>query len=262
MPDPVLRTVVVEDEPLARRSLLDILGAVDWIDVVGEAADGPTATRVLVEARPDLVMMDIDLPGYGGLSVLERLSTPPAVIFVTAYDQYAISAFELAAVDYLLKPYDRERIFSALDRARESHGASVKNGDTSAQLAPSTTQRARHALGGDVLDTLFVRDRGSIIRIPCHEIIRFEADDIYVAIIVRGRRFLVQMALADLERRLPPGMFLRIHRSHVVNLSCVVSFEAIEGGRFVARLADGTHVTASRRHARAIRELVLGDSGT
>jgi two-component system, LytTR family, response regulator len=248
--DPVLRVAVVEDEPLARQSLLRALGAVEWIEVVGEADDGPAATRLLESTRPDLALMDINLPGYGALDVLARLAEPPAVIFVTAYDQHAITAFDLAAIDYVLKPFDQERLVVALERGRDALVAR--------DAVEASIERARGALGNaHPLDTLFVRDRGAIVAIPVDEVVRFEADDIYVAVHARGRRFLVQMALADLERRLPPGKFLRVHRSHVLHLRCIVRFAPIEGGRYAAELADGSRIIASRRYSRAIRELAL-----
>ena len=249
MSSAALRVAVVEDEPLARQALIRALAAVAWIDVVGEAHDGPAATRLLETARPDLALMDINLPGYGALDVLEKLAEPPAVIFVTAYNQHATTAFDLAAIDYVLKPFDQERLLVALERGRDA---------LARDAAASSIDRARAALGtAEPLDTLFVRDRGAIVAVPIKEVVRFEADDIYVAIHARGRRFLVQMALADIERRLPEGKFIRVHRAHLLNLRFVVRFAPIEGGRFSAELADGSRVIASRRYARVIRDLVL-----
>lgn len=245
-----LRVAVVEDEPLARQSLMRALAAIDWIDVVGEADDGPAATHLLEALRPDIALMDINLPGFGALDVLAKLSEPPAVIFVTAFDQHAVTAFDLAAIDYVLKPFDHERLLVALERGREAL--------TARESVASSLDRARGALATEQpLDTLFVRDRGAIVAISIKDVVRFEADDIYVAIHARGRRFLVQMALADLERRLPPGRFIRVHRAHLVNLRFVAKFSPIDGGRFAAELADGSRVVASRRYSRAIRDLVL-----
>ncbi len=249
MTSAALRVAVVEDEPLARQSLMRALSAVAWIDVVGEADDGPAATRLLEMLRPDLALMDINLPGYGALDVLAKLAEPPAVIFVTAYDQHAITAFDLAAIDYLLKPFDQERLLVALERGRDA---------LARETVASSIDRARGALANaEPLDTLFVRDRGAIVAVPIREVMRFEADDIYVAIHARGRRYLVQMALADLERRLPEGRFIRVHRAHLLNLRSVTRFVPIDGGRFSAELVDGSRVIASRRYSRTIRDLVL-----
>lgn len=246
-----LRVLVVEDEPLARDALVRSLRCIGWIDVVGEAGDGPAASREIARLHPDLLLMDIKLPGYDGLEVLERLERPPAVIFVTAHDQHAVTAFDLAAVDYLLKPFDAERLLTALERGRET---------VNARHDPDATAvaRVRRALDTDrPVETLFVRDRGVIIAIPAAEVIRFEADDIYVGVHARGRRFLVRTALGDLERRLDARTFLRVHRGHLVNLRAVIRFVPVDGGRFRVELSDGSRMIASRRHSRAIRELGL-----
>jgi two-component system, LytTR family, response regulator len=244
-----VRVAVVEDEPLARQSLLRTLESIAWIDVVGEAGDGPAATHLLETLHPDLALMDINLPGYGALDVLARLPDPPAVIFVTAHDQHATTAFDLAAVDYVLKPFDRERLVMALMRGRDA---------LAARDARGSIERARGALAStQPLDTLFVRDRATILAIAVGEVVRFEADDVYVAVHARGRRFLVQMALADVERRLPAGKFLRVHRSHLLNMRYIARLSPLDGGRYVVELTDGSRVSASRRYSRAIRDLVL-----
>jgi two-component system LytT family response regulator len=150
----------------------------------------------------------------------------------------------------VLKPFDQDRLLVALERGRDALAAR--------DAVSSSIARARGALANaESLETLFVRDRGAIVAIPVREIVRFEADDIYVAIHARGRRFLVQMALADLERRLPAGKFMRVHRGHLLNMRSVARFSPVDGGRFVAELSDGSRVTASRRYSRAIRDLVL-----
>jgi two-component system LytT family response regulator len=252
MPERAIRIAVVEDETLARQSLVRVLRGIDWVDVVGEAENGPSAVHLLEATTPDLALMDIRLPGFGALDVLDRLASPPAVIFVTGYNQHAVAAFALAAIDYVLKPFDHERLLIALERGREAVLA------RSASSVRGQADRARRALDAAApLETIFVRDRGAIVAVPVGEIVRFEADDVYVAIIARGRRFLAQMALADVEQRLRPDAFLRVHRAHLVNLRFVTRFVPHEGGRFVVELADGSRVLASRRYSRSIRDLVL-----
>ena len=239
-----LRVVVVEDERLARESLVRMLRGIPWIEVAGEADDGPSAVAALASIRPDVALMDVRLPGYDALEVLGRLGDPPAVIFVTAYQQHAIAAFELAAIDYVLKPVDHQRLLIALERARRAIG-----GD-------GARERARRALeSAEPLTTLFVRDRGAIVALPIADITRFEADDTYVRIMVRGRQYLMQTSLNEVERRLPPGRFLRVHRGHLVNLQSVAKFVPYEGSRFAVELTDGTRVLASRRYSQQIREL-------
>jgi two-component system LytT family response regulator len=257
MPEVRMRVVVVEDEPLARRAVMQALSAIDWIDVIGEAGDGPAAAAMLEALRPDLALMDINLPGYGAFDVLDRLSEPPAVIFITAHGHHAAAAFDLAAIDYVLKPYEPERLFVALERARDAmrrpEGGSIGVGAG----ARASIERARRAMTNEsAIETLFLRDRGAIIAVPVTDVMRFEADDAYVALLTSTRRHLVQTTLADVERRLPAGKFLRIHRCHIVNLAYVAAFAPHDGGRFVAELRDGSRVPVSRRHARAVRELV------
>lgn len=248
----------MEDEPLARRALVRAVRPIEWITLVGEAADGPAATSVIDGTRPDVALMDINLPGYGALTVLERVAEAPAVIFVTAYGDHAAAAFDLAAIDYVLKPYDPGRLIVALERARDAVGRRSGGTEAAGAGVPAPAERARRALTpGASIDTLFVRDRASIVALPLADVVRFEADDIYVAIRARKRRFLVQMALSEVERRLPPDQFLRIHRCHIVNLAHVEAFNAHDGGRFVAVMRDGSTVLASRRYSRAVRALAL-----
>lgn len=253
MDDTPLRVVVVEDEPLARRSLIGALQAIPWIEIVGEGADGAAAVEVIDAARPDLAVMDIVLPGFGALDVLDRVRHPPRVVFITAHDRFAAAAFDLAAIDYVLKPWEPERLRLALERAR----AAIRLPAHGTERVPTDGARARRALARDErLDTLFVRDRNTIAAIPVAEVVRFESVDAYVAIVARGRRFLVQMALSDVASRLP-DRFLRIHRCHVVNLGFVTRFTRHDGGRFIAEMADGSRVIVSRRHARTVRQLAL-----
>jgi two-component system LytT family response regulator len=255
MPEKRMRIVVVEDEPLARRAAVHTLSAIEWIDVIGEAADGPAAAAMLDALQPDVALMDINLPGYGAFDVLDRLAEPPAVIFVTAHGHHAAAAFDLAAIDYVLKPYEPARLLLALERARDALRGHVMAGVS----ARASIERARHAMSSAAaVDTLFVRDRGAVVAVPVADVVRFEADDAYVAILTATRRHLVQLPLADVERRLPAGKFLRVHRCHIVNLAHVAAFAPHDGGRFVAELRDGSRVPVSRRHARAVRELVRG----
>lgn len=248
-----IRALVVEDEPLARQQIRELASDVAWLSVVGEAEDGSSAVRAIDELRPDLVFLDIRIPELSGLEVLERAEHDPAVIFTTAFDQYAVAAFELGALDYLLKPFGRDRFLAAVERARRALSADPP------ELESSTAVRARSALGSTVgpAERIFVRDRGRIVPIPVREIERLEAEDDYVAVYARGRRFLVYLPLGEFERRLYPERFLRIHRSHIVNLDYVTALEPFDGARLQVEMRDGTKLMASRTRSRELRHLAI-----
>jgi two-component system LytT family response regulator len=242
--------VIVDDEPLARLRLRDHVREVAWLELVGEAADGPEAIRAIDAKRPDIVFLDIELPGLSGLEVLERTRHRPAVIFTTAFDRYAVAAFELMALDYLLKPFGRERFELAIQRVRQGLDLLVAPGHG--------LERARQALsGGEALRRLFVRERGRIVPIALREIERIEAQDDYVLVHAAGRRHLIHVTLRDLERRLDPERFLRVHRSHLVNVDHVAELRRGANGRLEVRMRDGTGLLASRERSRALRRLAL-----
>jgi two-component system, LytTR family, response regulator len=251
-----IRALVIEDEPLARRQLRELATGVPWLSCVGEVGDGAAAVRAIDELRPDLVFLDIRMPELSGLEVLERTEHEPAVIFTTAFDQYAVAAFELGALDYLLKPFGRERFLAAVERARRTLGAARPDeGDSDS----STLARARAALGTSAgpAERIFVRDHGRIVPIPVRDIERLEAEDDYVAVHARGRRFLVYLPLGEFERRLDPERFLRVHRSHVVNLDFVTALVPFDAARLQVEMRDGTKLMASRARSRELRHLAI-----
>jgi two-component system LytT family response regulator len=244
-----VRALIVEDEELARQQLGELIGEVPWIQCIGEASNGTAAVQMIDELEPDLVFLDIQMPELSGLEVLQRISHDPGIIFTTAFDQHAVSAFELGALDYLLKPFGRERFGAALERARRALDAgpdeSVRERVSTALVAAGPVPR------------VFVRDRGKILPIPAQEIERLEAEDDYVALYARGRRFLVYVALGDLERRLDPERFLRVHRSHIVNLDHVAALAPYDGTRLQVEMRDGTKIMASRTRSRELRHLAI-----
>ena len=248
-----VRALVIEDEPLARRQLRELAASLPWLACVGEAADGASAVRAIDDLQPDLVFLDIRMPALTGLEVLERAAHEPAVIFTTAFDQYAVAAFELGALDYLLKPFGRERFLAAMERVRRTLGAARADDDS------STVDRARAALGATTgpVERIFVRDRGRIVPMPMRDIERLEAEDDYVAVHTRGRRFLVYLPLAEFERRLDPDRFLRVHRSHVVNLDFVTALVPFDAARLQVEMRDGTKIMASRARSRELRHLAI-----
>ena len=238
--------LVVDDEPLARRKVRELLREVSWIHCLGEAADGLSAARAIDEHRPDLVFLDIRMPGLSGLEILKRVQHVPAVIFTTAYDRYAVTAFELAAVDYLLKPFSRDRFLQSVERARPA---------LQRRAGVPAVERAEETLRGAPMRRLFVREGGRILPLRAPTVERLEACDDFVYVFAAGRKYRVNAPLSELEQRLDPGVFVRIHRSHIVNLDHVVAWSPYDGSRFEVRLRDGTVLTASRQRSRALRKL-------
>ena len=238
--------LVVDDEPLARRKVRELLREVSWIHCLGEAADGLSAARAIDEHRPDLVFLDIRMPGLSGLEILKRVQHVPAVIFTTAYDRYAVTAFELAAVDYLLKPFSRDRFLQSVERARPA---------LQRRAGVPAVERAEETLRGAPMRRLFVREGGRILPLRAPTVERLEACDDFVYVYAAGRKYRVNAPLSELEQRLDPGVFVRIHRSHIVNLDHVVAWSPYDGSRFEVRLRDGTVLTASRQRSRALRNL-------
>jgi two-component system LytT family response regulator len=253
--DAPVRVLVVEDEPLARARLCELLAEVPWLTCVGEAADGLTAIARIDELRPDLVLLDVQLPECTGLEVLERAVHEPAVVFTTAYDRYAVAAFELEALDYVLKPFGRERLHAALDRARRMLPSRMGEGEAE----PSALRaRARSALAGaGPLTRVLVRDRGRLVPVQLHEVERLEAEDDYVALHAAGRRYLVELPLGEFEARLDGQRFVRVHRSHIVNLDFVRQLVPYDGARLMVEMRDGTKILASRTRSRDLRELAI-----
>ena len=244
-----LTLVIADDEELAREKLRTLAEQLPDTRVVGEAEDGPTALRLIDELRPDLVLLDLSMPGMSGLEVAKRMRHRPAVIFTTAYDQYAVAAFELQAVDYLLKPFDDERFKAAVERARE-------RSQTPSELTDG--DRLRQALyESGYLSRVFVRERNRILVVPTGEIERLEARGDYVALHAGAKRHLVQVTIADMERMLDPGRFVRVHRSHIVNLDYVVAFTTDPKGALEVELRGGTRLSVSRARAQALRNLVM-----
>jgi two-component system LytT family response regulator len=245
-----MKTVfIAEDEPLARETLRDMILAQPELELVGEAADGASALAQINALKPDVVFMDIQMPELTGLEVLQRLSCLPAIIFTTAFDQYAVTAFELNAVDYLLKPFTRERFEAAVDRVLAEPGPAA---DVLAQTLTQASQQAPARL-----DRVLVRDRGRIFPLVLDEIEYLKADAKYTAIVARGRTFLVRIGISELEARLDPARFVRIHRSALVNLDFVESMRPDEQSLLHLEMRDGTRLTASRDASRMLRELAI-----
>jgi two-component system LytT family response regulator len=243
-----ISVVIADDEPVARAGLRAMLSAVEWLTVVGEAAHGPAAREMIDRLKPDLVMLDIQLPGLVGTEVARQLTHRPIIIFTTAWSQHAADAFELGALDYLLKPFGVDRLQRTLDRVRATLGES----DASLSL-----ERYREVQPGGIISRIFVRSGRAILPIAVEQIDWMAADGDYVALHVGRSRHLVHLSLARLEARLDPRRFVRLHRTNIVNLDRVKTFRAAAKGRVVAELHDGTQLDVSRSKARELR--ALGD---
>ncbi|MEP7345039.1 MAG: LytTR family DNA-binding domain-containing protein [Gemmatimonadaceae bacterium] len=244
-----LRTLVVEDEPIARQALMDLLTDVEWIETIGTAGSGPEAVRLIDDLRPDLVFLDIQLPELTGIEVLRAARHQPAVIVTTAYDAYAVSAFELSALDYLLKPFSGPRLARALERARP-----LAEGPTPGHALPERLDAALRDTTESPLERFFVRDRNRLVPLHVKDIERLEADDDYVRVVTKGMTYLVHLTLNDFERRLDAKRFLRVHRTHIVNLDFVLHLLPYDGSRVEVEMRDGTKIVASRTRSRELRD--------
>jgi two-component system LytT family response regulator len=244
----MIRVLLVEDEPLARRTLWELLAASEGVEVVGEAADGASAVERIDALRPDLVFLDVRLPELSGLEVLARVRHRPAVVFTTAYDRYAVSAFELEAVDYLVKPFGRARFLATLERVRRRL---AEGGPWAAAASPTALAEG---LGGRPLSRLFARKHDRIVPVAVDSIDHVEGSDDYALLRSGAERYLVPLRLKDLEERLDPERFVRIHRSHIVNLDRVVELRPFDDHRLEVRLAGGDRIVASRVGSARLRE--------
>ncbi len=241
-----VRVVIVDDEPLARRMLRGHLSAVEWIGEVHEAADGLTAIRTVDAVRPDLLFLDVRMPGASGIAVAEQIAARPYVVFTTAYDRYAVTAFEIGALDYLLKPFGRERLLAVLERAR----VAMEHG-----IPPVAARAGRVLSDARPLSRVYVKERGRMIAIPLEKVERLEACDDYVALCIDGKRHLLHARLHDLYARIDQTCFVRVHRSHVVNTSFITALEPRDGSRVTVVLASGARVPASRAGSAQVRPL-------
>ena len=239
-------TLIVDDEPVARAGLVRLLAEIEWIAVVGEAADGWAALDAIDTQKPDLVFLDIQMPGMLGTDVLRRVQHRPLIVFTTAHSEHAIVAFELGALDYLLKPFAETRLRATLDRVRATLGDSH-----------SVPERFGEAMSHTPINRLFVRSGRSVVPIALADIVRFETAGDYTAVHVHGTHHLLHLSLNQLKARLDPQRFLRIHRSHIVNLDHVTAFSRRIDSHVVVRMNDGKTLPVSRSRAQKFRALIL-----
>lgn len=248
-----LRAVIVDDEELARQLLREQLGDAGGVQILAECANGFEAVKAVAELRPDLLFLDIQMPKLDGFEVLELIDPPVAVIFVTAYDQYALKAFEAHAVDYLLKPFALDRLRTALERAR----ALLRDPQPRPVQAAELAAAARPP--GQTLERVVVKDGTRVHIIPVGKLDYAEAQDDYVGLHSEKRTYLKQQTISSLEEQLDPRRFVRIHRSYIVNLERIARIEPYARDSRVAVLHDGSQLPVSRSGHLRLKEL-LGEN--
>lgn len=241
-----VRALIAEDEAPAREGLRAYLAATAWVEVVAEAVDGKTALALAEEHRPNLLFLDVRLPELSGLEVARQIRHPAEIIFTTAFDRFAVAAFEIGALDYLVKPFGQERLAAALARLRArmeepSHGFAG--------------ERARNSLSSGPLHRLFVRHGDRIVPIPVEGIRRIQAQGDYAEVHAAEGVYLMHVTLSELAARLNPAKFRQVHRSHIVNLDAVEHLQPYDDRRLAIRLKDGAVVVASRAASEELRRL-------
>ena len=242
------KALIVDDEELARRLLREMLGAHPEIEIAAECANGLEAMKAVTEYKPDLLFLDIQMPKLTGFDVLELIDPAGiAVIFVTAYDQYAMKAFEVQAVDYLLKPFSRERFEAALERAKCRKSEAWPD-------AASLAAAARPP--GQFLERIVIKDGTSVTLIPVRKLDYAEAQDDYVSLASEGKKHLKQQTISSLETALDPSLFVRIHRSYVVNFERVARIEPYGKDSRVAILTNGVKLPVSRTGYERLKKLM------
>jgi two-component system, LytTR family, response regulator len=232
-----LRALIVDDEELARQILREYAREIAGLEIVAECSNGFDAVKTISEVKPDLVFLDVQMPKLDGFEVLELLDTMPAVIFVTAYDQYAMRAFEAHAVDYLLKPFHPDRLKKAIDRARARIG----------ELMPFPAALSAAARPPErKLERIVVKDGSKVHIIPVDRLDYVEAQDDYISLHSENRNYLKQQTISNIEGQLDPARFARVHRSYIINLERIIRIEPFTKDSRVAILKDGAKIPVSR----------------
>ena len=241
-----MRALLVDDERLARNALRRLLSVHDDIEIVGEAADAAAAKASLRALDPDLLFLDIEMPGGDGFSLLQQLEDVPITIFTTAYDSYAVRAFEANALDYLVKPISAERLAASLARARKTFAQlSAVDGD-------ATAREGRPSM----LRQIFVRDGERCWIVRLDDIFLMESEGNYTRLLFSGERPLILRSLAAIQERLDPRSFFRANRSQIINLSAIERVEDEVDGRIVVRMRRGIRVEISRRQSSRLKDLL------
>ncbi len=250
-----IRTLIVDDERLAREKVRTLLASDEEIDVIGECANGAEAIAAVRKQKPDLVLLDVEMPGANGFEVLHRLRGEklPAVVFITAHDEYAVRAFEVEAVDYIMKPFDRRRFTDALRRAKKQLVEPAE--DAEARILRLLERVVKGGREPKPLDHFVVKGRDRTFLVGVADIDWIEAQGKYVRLHTAGGSHLVRESITEVEQRLDARKFLRIHRATIVNVKRILEMHRGFGGGVFVMLRDGTKLTMSRRYRTRIREV-------
>ena len=245
----MLRTLVVDDEKLARDRLCGFLRGIDGVEVIGEAANGPEAVAMIEDRRPDLVLLDVQMPGMDGFGVLRQITHKPAVVFATAYDNYAIKAFEVQAADYLLKPISRDRLRETVSRISDRRARAVADADLQQAMRAMQARDKRYA------PQLTVQKGRQILLLATSDVYWFEVEYRLVYAHTAERAYMTNFTLRELEERLDPELFFRAHKASLVNMRQVKEIVPWFGGRYKLVMRDqaGSEVPVSRAQARTLR---------
>ena len=241
-----IRVLVVDDEPLAREKIRTMVRDDPEIEIIGECVNGREAIAAVAAEMPDLLLLDVQMPEVDGFAVLHALkgARMPLVIFVTAFDHYAVHAFEVHALDYLLKPFDRERFQAAINRAK-THLQRERNGNLDQRILALLKQIEAES---KYLERLVVKTAGRVFFLPTDEIDWIEAEGNYVSVHTSKKAYLIRETISSLESQLDPKKFIRIHRSTIVNLSRIQELQSWSHGEYRVILYDGTELTLSRNY--------------
>ncbi len=246
-----IRTIIIDDEDLARRRLRKLLNKYSTeIEIIAEAGNGEEAVKQISELNPDLIFLDIQMPGFDGFEVVHRLRTKPFIIFATAYDEYAVRAFEENSVDYLLKPIEQKRLDKAIDKVRQFF-------QSSKPALPDNLERVLAQLAASSLKRLKVHIGDKILFIDLDDVVYFESKNKYTFLHTSDKEYLLDGTLTELEQKLDKSIFIRIHRSYIVNVKFIQELVKWFAGRYKVRLNNkkGTELIASRSYANQIRNL-------
>jgi two-component system LytT family response regulator len=242
------KTIIIDDEPPAREVIRNFLGSHPEIEILGDFADGFSGLKAIQDLKPDLVFLDVQMPKLTGFEMLELLEDPPVIIFSTAYDQYAIRAFEMNAVDYLLKPYSQERFNQAVGKALTQMKSGLKQKEQVQAIVNTAGERE------ELLHRVAVRMRHRVHVIPVDEIIFLEADGDYVTIHTGDKKFLKEKTMKYFEAHLDPGRFIRIHRSYIINVDFMDKIEYYDKENYAVRMKNGVSLRASTSGYKTLKD--------
>lgn len=239
-----MKVIIIDDEPLARTVIREYLEPHDTIEILAECNDGFEGIKAIQELQPDLVFLDIQMPRINGFEMLELIENPPQVIFTTAYEEYALKAFEIHAIDYLLKPFNKQRFDKALQKAMQQNAVAEKESFLQSMTLPAQTNR------------IVVKDGGKIRIIPLAQVFFIEAADDYVKIVTKENAFLKKQTMAYFEENLPPGQFARVHRSFLVNTQMVTRIDPYEKDGHLVLLTNGNKIPVSKNGYKKLKEML------